>query len=330
MIIRAKINDLLCNSIVPDIENLNIIQISTNGCSLSEFYNIADKFFLKINDTAADWLSLRSNDIGREVLILSYLQNSKLWAIFDNPYIALAKEGRRYGILMKNLNGFLFDKAYSSAEMNNSALKNLAKMHSVFWGNKELEKASYLLDLKGYFKILGIWDGFSNTEQPIGKSILKGWVKVRQLIPQKTLEYLLNFETNANEFSDLPRTLIHGDYRPTNLGFNKNTNKLTVIDFAFAGFAPCTVDLYWYLATSSWYGVNIEESITLYRNYLEHEIGKIEEVIWQRLCTVGVISVCYMQLWEKALDYEYNNDDFEKWLNRLNKALLMVKQEIIY
>ncbi len=47
-----------------------------------------------------------------EYEILRYLHGGKLWEIFENSYVAIAKEGHRYGLLMSNLDGILFDKGY--------------------------------------------------------------------------------------------------------------------------------------------------------------------------------------------------------------------------
>jgi len=42
---------------------------------------------------------------------------------------------------------------------------------------------------------------------------------------------------------------------------------------------------------------------------------------WNDLYRVGVISACYMQLWEKALDYEHDKQDFYFWVYQLERAI---------
>jgi len=323
---REKARVLLKGSLHMQIRNdiaslfhADMKEVPTNGCSTSAFYKSNDAF-LKITDTSKDWLCLRSSDTGREFEVLRSLNGSELWDIFDNPYIAAAKEGAMYGLLMKRLDGVLFDKHYDILH-HELVVQSMAKLHALFWEDKRIAEMSSLMNLTDFWKIIGIWNGYANTAQPIGISVLTGWEKAKTLLSDKALQYLLDYENNAVRFAGLPNTLLHGDYRPTNLGYDKKTQKLTVIDFAFCGYAPCSVDLFWYLATAMHYGLDFERTVKFYRQSLEAEIGCLDNTLWNDLYRVGIISACYMQLWEKALDYEHDKQDFNFWVYQLERAI---------
>ncbi|MGK0467910.1 phosphotransferase [Clostridium sp.] len=269
----------------------SISQINTNGLSAANFYKFSDKYFLKEVDLSEDWLSLRSADTGREFYILRDIINSPLWDIVDNPYIAIAKEHNKYALLMNDLSK-QFNQIQKTNIPNELNIKTLAKIHASFWSDTTLTDKPYLLNLQGYFEMLGANDKYQHTQQKIGLMVLNGWKKVEDLIPKETMLFLHNYKVNAKRFSHLPCTFIHGDFRPTNFAYDSKGDKLTLIDFAFSGFAPCTVDLFWYIATTTWLGVDYDETINLYKYHLENEIGKLPESVWNELLSVGILSAC--------------------------------------
>lgn len=324
MIISETVESLIKLGLNLCTEDININEISTNG--YSKFFTISDKYILKINNITKNWLALRSNDPGREALILKYLNDSDFWEIFDNPYFAIAREKDKYGLLINKPADILFEKEHNQEDINKKAIKSLAKMHALFWNNDDLKDLNYLLDLKGYFSVIGIWNGYKNTDQHIGKDVLSGWKKVKEIIPKDTLKFLLNFKRNSQYFIDLPKTFTHGNYNPLNFGFNGKTNKISIINFTLSGYAPCTVDLFYYIATTTWLEENYDLAISFYRNCLEKEIGPIENSLWRKFYNIGVITACYMRLWKKALDYEANQNDFKNWIKRLNKVIVEIEQ----
>ena len=177
--------------------------------------------------------------------------------------------------------------------------------------------------LPNYFQIIGPYQDFKDTKQPIGKTVLRGWEIAKKLLSSRTYSWM-NRPPNevAMCWEGYPSTLLHGDYRPANLGYSFPTGKMTLIDWAFAGYGAGTVDLFWYLATTSHLRTNNEKSANQYRRFLEQELSeRICDDEWEKLKEIGTVSACYMQLWEKALAYPQDKEDWEWWVGKLDKIV---------
>jgi thiamine kinase-like enzyme len=286
--------------------------------------NEINKFVIKVTDVTADWLSLRSNDIGREAILLSSSQINSLWEIVDNPYLTVAIEKNKYALLMRDVSEQLCALNHMDIDnCDNLALHTLAKIHAQFWENKELSKESALMGLPNYIQINGPYKNYYDTTQPIGRKIFRGWDEAKKLLPRRTYNWL---NRPVNEiivyWGNYPNTLLHGDYRPTNLGYSNESKKMLPIDWAASGFGPCTIDLFFYLASTSNLRDDNEKPIKLYRVYLEEMLGRrITENEWEILIEIGIVSSCYLLLWDKALSYTRNKIDWEWWLSKLEEVV---------
>jgi hypothetical protein len=306
--------------------------VETNGCSASNFFtvhslNTGDRaYFAKLSDSSSDWLSLRSHDLGREGRLLSSPLAERLWKHLYNPYIKVMTEGNDYGLLMEDISSLLLGNlgARQIEDYDDFLLAALAKIHAEFWHDSLELEAEYLMRPDSYLSIIGPYSLLKDYSQPIARAVMSGWEKARQILPPEIAAWISRPAGEiASQWAHLPRTLVHGDFRPANIGCTGTSAVL--IDWAFCGYGPCTIDLYWFLATTSCWRVSIEASIRKYRKFLESELGFVfDEKTWDELCQFGVVVACNMQLWEKALDFSEQGATSQKDWNLWTQLLMNI------
>jgi hypothetical protein len=304
--------------------------VDTNGCSASEFFKVTVEkashtfnSFAKISNTASDWLSRRSRDIGREGRLLSSPLAERLWKYLHNPYQSIVTRGNEYGLLMEDISPLLigYTGAQHIEDFDDKLLSVLAKIHAEFWNDSLEYETEYLMRPESYLSIIGPYNYLSHSTQPIARSVMSGWKRAMALLSPELAEWLRQPAIDiASRWERLPRTLLHGDFRPANIGLTDAS--VVLIDWAFCGYAPCTIDLYWYLATtSSWRG-EIDTPIKKYRTYLESELcTTIDQNTWNELCRFGVVVACYMQLWDFSEQDSVSKNDWLLWTSLLSDVV---------
>ena len=297
-------------------------KVQTGGLSSASFYAYGTHYFFKYLNYKEDALSLRTNDKGREYHILNDQIIDPLWDLVDNPYIASTVSEDHYGLLMRHLKAEFIASSEFNSQMQNVYIENLAKIHAAFWNQSNLKKNSNFLTLSNYIEMLGPKNRIDSSTLRINTLIEDGWEKAKALLSKDCYDLLLNTESIVNRYAYLPFTFLHGDYRPSNIGYNKANDKITLVDFAFSGYGPCTIDLFWYIATTTWLGTDYDQALSIYRNALEKYIGKVQDSVWNDFIEIGIIIACTMQLWEKALDFDKNPPDFNFWSNKLSQIKL--------
>jgi aminoglycoside phosphotransferase (APT) family kinase protein len=122
----------------------------------------------------------------------------------------------------------------------------------------------------------------------------------------------------AQEWDDLPRTLLHGDVKVANFAIVEG-GKVAAFDWAMCGAGPCSVDLGWYLAVNaSRLAGTKEEVIARYRALLGIDLG---DATWRRLEDAAIILGARMLLWAKAAALESGRagaqEEWDWWMERL-------------
>jgi hypothetical protein len=339
--IDSLLNPEQLHSVIGTNGSFSVQPLKTLGYSGSTFYAIVASqpstklasYLVKRTILNEDWFSQRIKDeTGREGAVLVSTEFSKLYDIFEMPYLAVALVDGAVGLLMDDLSEWLVpdEREPILYETETLIIDHLARMHAVFWQNPSLDDLEWLLKPSDYLYIMGPLDLENNTQHAqsargVDQMITEGWKAAKKLLPSKLSQVLWKAPSLLWEhWSSLPTTLLHGDTKLANFAIKPNGH-LALFDWAFVGSGPCTFDIGWYVAVNaSRLCRSKEELFEVYKSKLEKHLGwSIDPQMWQSLVDAGILCGALMLLWTKALAVENNRDrsdiEWEWWCNQLEK-----------
>jgi Phosphotransferase enzyme family len=136
---------------------------------------------------------------------------------------------------------------------------------------------------------------------PIRQIVLEGWRLLSTFVPPDILDLLLHLADNplplTNALSGYPQTLVHGDWRPANIGIEREgKQRLVLLDWSRPTQTVPAADLAYYLVTSwSVLPVSKEACIDLYRQFLTLRLGnRLDESWWQPQLELSLLSAFLM------------------------------------
>ncbi len=317
--------------------DLTIEPIDTDGFSGAEFYKIKllysggreTNLILKEVDLSEDWFSYRTGDnLGRETALLNVPELESIFEIFFLPYHMIGTTPSKIGLLMEDITDGLFpsERIVLDHRDQDLMLDKLAELHARYWESPIMESLPWLHQMKDFIYIMGPLDHLNYTghwEKSLPQMVKESWEMAMTLLPDHLQElFLMPADDIIRPWKDLPRTLVHGDTKIANFAKGKD-GRLGLLDWAFAGHAPCTFDIGWFLAVNATRLAGSKEAILLkYRSMLEAHLGTtLDEELWLRLEQVGIVSGAFMLLWSKARGVKGGRagaiKEWEWWINRL-------------
>ncbi len=258
---------------------------------------------------STSWTAYRTGDpVGREAALLMEPALAGVWEVFGNPYRAFAVEGEEVGLLMTDLTDTLVpdDGSVITAAQEDAFLRSLAALHARFWESDAL-RVSWLAPLSARFHILHPTSGAEELHRtsgaPVFELVQRGWEIALGKLPARIATQLQRpAEQAADHFSHLPQTLLHGDTKLANFGFDANGG-VAAFDWATMGNGPATVDLGYCLAiNSAKMSLDKKRVIARYRYLLESGLQRpIQVGTWDEMVTLAIVAGAGMLLWSKAL-----------------------------
>lgn len=214
-----------------------------------------------------------------------------------------------------------------SLETEDRLMDCLADFHGRFW-QSPLLSLPWLTQPEWYADVLGPHqavdpDALRGAPQGIRDGVSAGWREAKALLPAPVWERLTRPAAELwRAWSDLPRTLIHGDTKVANFALLPD-GRVAAFDWTNLGAAPATLDIGWYLAVN---GTRLhrskEDFIARYRELLEARLGSpLPDALWERMMDAAVFSGARMLLWSKAVGLRentpYRRGDWDWWAERL-------------
>jgi hypothetical protein len=292
--------------------------LSTLGYSGSTFHRVTvdgvrpeeSSFIVKRTVLAEDWFSHRTDDsVGREAAVVASPELSGIGEIFDLPVIAVAVEPGRTAILMEDVSRWLLPDVREPLDYRDEdlILDSLARLHATFWKDPSVGGITWLHDPEDFFHIMGPHghgddDRRGGSARGVDGLVRDGWNNALERLPERVRDALLcPAEDIADSFSHLPRTFVHGDTKIANFAVLPG-RRLCALDWAFAGFAPATFDIGWYLAVNaSRLCEGKKRTLATYRNFLESHLRRgVDDDLWKELEEAGIVCGTLMLLWAKG------------------------------
>jgi thiamine kinase-like enzyme len=151
---------------------------------------------------------------------------------------------------------------------------------------------------------------------PVPKLVPDGWRRMFEEAPDaaRIVRPLLDEPAPlVNALERGPQTLVHSDWKAGNLGSGPD-GRTILIDWAWPGRAPPTVDLAWYLAVNcDLLPQSKEEAIDVYREALEHR-GISTGGWWEPQLELALLGALVQLGWSKT------GDELAWWDERVRRG----------
>ncbi len=286
---------------------------------------------LKRTHIGEDWIArlMREAAPGREASLLGEPALGPVWEVFTRPHLAYAVQGNEVGLLMEDHSAWTVPDVKEPINLakEEALLGALAALHARFWESPALS-LPWLTKAAWYSDVLcpreaGYEEALRGAPRSIQDGVARGWRDALALLPIGVADKLTQpSERIWREWSDLPKTLIHGDTKVANFAFLPD-GRVVAFDWTNMGAAPATLEMGWYLAVNSTrLARSKDDLIARYRELLEGRLGRsLPPPLWEGLMDAGIVTGARMLLWSKALGLQegtaFRRDDWAWWVERL-------------
>ena len=227
-----------------------------SGASLTLLRRGADRFVLKRDSLAQDWIARATADgpILREAWFAAH--GPALPSPIRAPYLGAGRDGEVFGMLMPDLTGVLFDwDAPISVEALDRVLIGLATMHAS--PSRELLASGrrHWCPLRERIALICR----ASLERPgpardaVGDRILPGWDAFDRVASAPARELIASLGNEPAPLlaalARLPATLIYGDLKLANVGIEAD-GTIDLVDWQMVAVAPVAVELGWFLVSN--------------------------------------------------------------------------------
>jgi hypothetical protein len=305
------------------------------------------EFILKRLNPKWDWLMQVTEDTRcRSVTLWSQGIFDDLPDTADTATIACAHDEDGYAILMRAVGDRLVTNQHFSEAQNATFVDSLAAMHARFLepapaearaaagGRSRLaDPALGLCHIHDVFRMFSpVAAGrFAALDRDIHHRIHEGWQRVAEVMPADVTEVIMPIVSDPGQLVDrlaqFPHTLVHGDYRHSNLGWDYG--RTIMLDWQLATYGPPAIDLGRYIgANSPFLPVSKEEILTDYRRRLEEHLEDESnraadrphltdlDSWWEPQLYLGLLGGFIQDGWAialKATTWEITQDTREHW-----------------
>ena len=219
-----------------------------SGATL-ERVTLADgtRLVLKHATVGGDWLGRASNDDGREARLWLDGTLGRLPAHVDTAIVAAERDESSYVLAMRDVSDALLPTGPIDRATTRRLFSAIAAVHREFAGSVP----DGLLSLEDRLRIPAPAT-LREEDAHIPRAILAGWRRLAEHAPDDVADAVAAIHADPTDLArDLARgelTLVHGDFRPANLGVTQDA--VIVLDWSVAGPAPPEMELPWMLLTT--------------------------------------------------------------------------------
>ena len=196
-----------------------------------------------------DWLSRATKDDGRIATMWEHGLFDRMPASLDHATVAVERDGTGWNVFMRDVSHTLLSEEIRHDRRSvRRLLKSVADLHVTFWD----EDLPNLCSIEDRYGMLSPQTGHSEKAlgNPAGSLILRSWDAFYEHAPREIADVITVLVDDptliADELRTCTQSLIHGDLRLGNAGFDGD--RLVLIDWGDrTGIAPPAVDLAWFI-----------------------------------------------------------------------------------
>lgn len=210
---------------------------------------------LKRVTAGADWLARVTGDDGRTARLYEAGAFEAMPASIRHGIVAVHRDGDAAWIVMEDVGALLLDpEARLTREQSRRVLAAAAELHTAFTGRAPDGTATLAARLGMSSPAVARTERAGSDLLP--KQFEHAWEAFAEIVPADIAGPVLAAAEDpgplATELLDAGggSTLIHGDLRDDNLGFDGD--RIVLIDWDLATAGTPTVDFAWYLAQDAW------------------------------------------------------------------------------
>lgn len=236
---------------------------------------------LVLKRVAADWdwlMRVTEDTHCRSVGLWTQGLFDRLPAVCEPPVLACSADGAGWAVLMQDYGASLMTSLRFSPQANQLLLDAAASMHAGFLGDPAL--AAKELGLCRPEQVYGMFSPATARAEiarghtgEIPARILEGWELAHEVMPADVMQVIGPLVQDNSPLCDAlrryPATLVHGDFRHSNLALSPNREhpqKVVLLDWQLAACAPPAVELGRYLgANSPLLPVSKDQCLSYYR-----------------------------------------------------------------
>jgi hypothetical protein len=283
-------------------------------------------FILKrVSAAGGDWLARVTEDRGRTAQLYEAGAFDRMPAVIGDGIVAVERTADAAWIAMREIE-LLPSAARLSREQSRQILDAAAQLHRAFHDSVPLGAAS--LGARIGMSSPAVADAERAQPDLLPKQFEQGWDAFAELVPADVAQPVLDLVRHPQALADAllraqrAPTLIHGDLRGDNLGFDGE--RLMLIDWDLATAGTPTAEFAWYLAHSA-------RRIDATHDEIEadHRIAQGEHLVEAEL-ELGMLSGLVQYGWRIAHSARVNpnpaetawgTDELAWWIPRVRAAL---------
>jgi hypothetical protein len=271
---------------------------------------------LRLDD---DWLMRLTGDVAyREAQFAVSTLARRLPPGVRTPTLGASFDGDGRAILMHDITSILLpDAQIVRAESMDAMLRGFAGLHAAFWDDPLLDVDIAWCAARHRIALLGPGTGEMLVREGRDFGIARGWRVFDTLMPavaDLTRRLAANMTPLLALLQSFPQTLLHGDLKIANFGWDGET--LSLLDWAMVMRGPVAIDVMLFLTMNSsvlpW---TLDETLERYAARLELALGAERFAAarwWQQRAAMMLCGLVYYG-WGKALDAEAGRPDELRW-----------------
>lgn len=253
------------------VNRVPLSQSSGNSGNIIERVTLADGRMLvyKRVSPAWDWLSRSTGDKGRIITMWERGVFERMPASIDHTVVGVDLDGDAWNVFMSDIAHTLIDEDIrhnrATAERILSAV---ADMHAAFW-DVDIDG---LCTIEERYQMLSLRTARAEKElgNPAGDLIFRAWDAFHEHASDEIAAVISRLSADpkplADELRTCAQTLIHGDLRLGNAGFDGD--RVVLIDWGDrTGMAPPAVDLGWFIIfDAKRFDVSRDDIVSVFRS----------------------------------------------------------------
>jgi hypothetical protein len=309
------------------------------------------RFVVKRVSLEWDWIMRATEDCqAREARVWQHGLLDRLPDEIRHTVVACARDGDGRAILMRDVSPTLLGIAagpFSVADVE-TILDAMAALHARFWHDPTLDDPRLgLCPAERLYTCFGSRIGYGPEPQPaeieaanagtvppwnVGalRWIGDGWRALETVVEPDVAgvarELLDDPRPLGDALARYPQTLVHGDMRRTNLGFESDgaRSRLLLLDWQLVSRLPPAVDLAWFIDRCyNLLPLTVEDTIALYRQRLAHHLGdRYSDGWWQPQLELSLLGQFLRAGWADLYGSVHGESEATRVFGRTKLALL--------